>query len=73
MTLEDKEYIQSKETFTKTQEKALELIVKKEDSIKEIKNEITKILQEHGLNTLDIEDYKRGKLLDRFNNTFAEL
>ncbi|HMS90669.1 MAG TPA: hypothetical protein PKC87_00390 [Candidatus Absconditabacterales bacterium] len=59
------EYTIKSEHFSKSQEKALNMIIKKEKEIKKIKNEITKILKENKLNNFDIETYKQNQQVEK--------
>lgn len=61
----DQQYATEKEQHTKAQRKALDLIIKKEKEIKNIKNEITKILKENDLNNLDIENHKQKQRVEK--------
>jgi predicted DNA-binding ArsR family transcriptional regulator len=60
------DYTQAKENLSKAQEKALEIIVKKDDEVSKIQDEIKKILQENNLNLFDIDKYKHDKNINHF-------
>jgi anion-transporting ArsA/GET3 family ATPase len=62
----DQEYKQAKEVFTKPQEKALAVVVKKEEEIHKTQEEIEKVLKENNLNILDVDKYKHEKNIDKF-------
>ena len=62
----DHEYLQPKEKFTKAQEKALEIIIKKENEINKIQKEIEKILNENTLKNLDLDKFKKDKKIEEF-------
>ena len=57
----DNGYLQPSENLTKEQERALEKILKKEEEIEKVQDEISKILIENDLNILDVDKYKRSK------------
>lgn len=62
----DQEFKQSKEIFTKAEEKVLKLIVEKEENIRKTQEEIGKILKENGLNEFDVDKYKRDQKFEKF-------
>ena len=62
------EYLEAKQNFTRSQEKALASIVKKEHEIKKTQKEIEKILQQNNLNNLDVDKYKRDEQVNTFIN-----
>lgn len=64
----DQEYKQAKEVLTKTEEKTLALIVKKEEEIRKIQGEISKLLKENDLNEFDVDKYKHDKNFEKFQN-----
>lgn len=62
----DQEYKQPKDNFNKNQEKALKLIIAKQDSIKKTEREIDELLRNNNLNNLDLDKYKHDKNVDKF-------
>lgn len=64
----DHEYKQAKKSFSKLEEKALKIIIKKENQIEKTQSEIAKIMQENNLNILDIDKYKHDKNFEEFQN-----